>query len=162
MTSAQKVAYAQQALQSGNTAAMKKAYDAIKGSTDPQTNLLAGELAFSASGASNALTQALGDVASGASLSSVQSTLNSVDINLAVDGAKNIQAASAGKASVSDTQYAVASAAYVVAAAQQAGGFDKLSSLTSSDPGYSDLQQAQSLAKNITSPELASALQSIQ
>lgn len=161
MTPAQQVAYAEQALQSGDPATMKAAYDTIKNSTNPQTNLLAGELAFGASGASDALTKALADVASGASISSLQTELNTVDINLATQGAQSIMKASAGGATVSDSQYAIASASYAVAAAQQAGGFDKLSTLTSGDPGYADLQQAKNLVSSITSPDLTSTLQSI-
>lgn len=161
MTPAQQVAYAEEALQSGDPATMKTAYDVIKNSTSPQTNLLAGELAFGASGASDALTKALADVASGASVSSLQTTLNTVDINLAVQGAQNILKASAGGATVNDSQYAIASASYAVAAAQQAGGFDQLATLTSGDPGYADLQTAQSLVSNIQSPDLTSTLQSI-
>lgn len=162
MTPAQQVTYAEQALQSGDSATMKTAYEAIKNSTDPQTNLLAGELAFGASGASEALTKALAEVASGASVSSLQSTLDTVDINLATQGAQNIVKASAGGATVSDSQYAIASASYAVAAAQQAGGFDKLANVTAStDPGYADLQQAKSLLSNITSSDLTSTLQSI-
>ena len=161
MTPEQKVAYAQQALASGDPAAMKSAYDAIKNSTDPATNLLAGELAFGASGATTALTQVLAEVASGGSLSNVQTVLNSVDTSLVTSGAQNIVNADNGGVAVTDSQYAIASAALAASAAKQAGGFSNLSTLTSGDPGYADLQQAKDLAAKITSPDLTSVLQSI-
>ncbi|HUX21499.1 MAG TPA: hypothetical protein VMW69_09675 [Spirochaetia bacterium] len=161
MSPSQQVAYAQNALASGDPTAMKAAYDAIKSSTDPSTNLLAGELAFGASGATSALTQALADVASGGSLTDVQALLNSVDTSLVAEGAQNIINADNGGVAVSDSQYAIASASLAASAAKQAGGFSNLASLTSSDPGYADLQQAKDLASKITSSDLTSVLQSI-
>jgi hypothetical protein len=161
MSPSQQVAYAQNALASGDPAAMKQAYEAIKNSTDPSTNLLAGELAFGASGATDALTQALADVASGGSLTDVQALLKTVDTNLVAAGAQNIINAENGGVAVSDSQYAIASASLAASAASQAGGFSNLASLTSSDPGYSDLQKAKDLASKISSPDLTSVLQSI-
>ncbi len=161
MTAAQQITYAQQALATGDPSTMKAAYDAIKSSTDPEVNLLAGQLAFGASGATDALTQALADVASGGSLPSINTVLQNVDITLATAGAVNIQNASSGGATVTDSQYAIASAAYIVVAAQQAGGFSQLASLTSAtQPAYNNLQSAKSLVNNIQSPDLTSTIQS--
>lgn len=165
MSAAQKVTYAQDALASGDPATMKEAYNAISADAtnnpkDGSLNLLAGQLAFGASGATSALTQALADVASGASLSTLQTVANSVDINLVTDGAKNIVNADNAGQPVTDSQYAIASAALVVAAAQQAGGYQQLTTSNYSGPGSTDLQQAKDLASKITSsPELTSALQ---
>ena len=87
--------------------------------------------------------------------------LNNVDTTLAVSGAQNIVNAAAGGAPVSDSQYAIAAAAYIVSAAQAAGGFDKLSGLTSG-PGSSDLAEAKTLVSNIqaTNSSLATTIQS--
>jgi hypothetical protein len=156
----QKVEYAQEALASGDTAAMKKAYDAIKGSKDPSTNVLAGELAFGASGASGALTKALAVIAGGGDESSLDSILDSVDLSLATAGAQNIVSADAGGADVTDSQYAIAASAYALSAANAAGGFENFP-LSSGDPGYADYEQAQQLADKVSSSDLSSALQSI-
>lgn len=74
---------------------------------------------------------------------------------------QNIINADSGGASVTDSQYAIASAALAASAAKQAGGFTNLSTLTASDPGYATLQQAKDLASKISSPDLTSVLQSI-
>ncbi len=158
MSPAQQVAYAEQALASGNVDAMTSAYNAIKDSTDPSTQLLAGELAFNISGATNVVTQALGVVASGGSLSSVQSELQSINTSLVSAGAQDIVAADNAGVPVSDTQYAVAAASLAASAAAQAGGYSNLSSLTSGQPGYADYQLAKTLSAKITSPSLSSAI----
>ncbi|HUZ16940.1 MAG TPA: hypothetical protein VMV68_01045 [Spirochaetia bacterium] len=161
MSPSQQAAYAQQALASGDTTAMRNAYNAISSSTDPSTSLLAAELAFGASGATDVLTQALGVIASGGDVATLQSALNRVNLSLVTAGAQHIETADAANVPITDTQYAIAAAAIAASAAQLAGGYQNLSTLTSSDPGWSELQQAQGLANKISSPELSSALQGV-
>lgn len=161
MSPAQQVAYAETALSSGNIDAMTSAYNAIKSSTDPSTQLLAGELAFTISGATNVMTQALGVVASGGSLSSIQTELQSINTSLVSDGAQDVVAADNAGVPVSDTQYALAAASLAASAAKQAGGYSNLSSLTSGQPGYTDYQLAKTLSAKITSPDLSSAIQDL-
>ncbi len=62
---AQRIAYAQSVLGSGDQKAMSDAYDAIKDNTDPDVQLLASKLAIGASGINEAVEQALNDLESG-------------------------------------------------------------------------------------------------
>ena len=61
----QQVAYAESALASGDSEAIAAAYLAIAGSDDPDTNLLASELAFAGSGVSDAIGDAAALLESG-------------------------------------------------------------------------------------------------
>lgn len=170
MSTAEVQQYATQALASGDPAAMTNAYDAIKGSTDPGTQLLAAQLAFGGSGATQVFNQVLGAIASNpnptaADLTSLttqlQSALNSVNVPLAADGATALTNAAAGGATVTDSQYAMGAAALVASAAKQAGGLQNLQSLAPGSPGYQTLQDAQQLASNIQSSAVSQLLKGV-
>jgi len=172
MSPQQKVEYAQEALASGDTSAMKQAFDAIKDSTDPQTNLLASQLAFGASGATQVFNQVLGALASGSSSSqdvadlssTVQTAINNVDVNLAAEGAQQLADAAAGGAAVTDEQYAVAAASLVASAVKQSG--DSLTDFLNNPPASGTaagdtLAEAQSLASNIQSSDVTQLLSTL-
>jgi hypothetical protein len=120
----QQLAFARNALQSGDTEAMREAYEALRNSDDPATQALAGELALGASGLVDALTGAALEGLSGTSdPAAVQAELDSllagVDTELLEASGTLTSDALAGGATVSGEQQILAGAGLVLAAAEE-------------------------------------------
>lgn len=171
MTPAQQVSYGEQALASGDSTAMKTAFDALQqtlantANPSPQTQVLAAQLAFGGSGATAVVNQLLGAVASGGASpdlatlqTTVQTALAGVDTSTAAAGAQLLLAATSNPSlpagSITDAQLATGAAALIVSAAAQPGvGFQNLASVTaaSNPTAYQALQDAATLAGHIQS-----------
>ena len=123
----QQVAWAEDALASGDTAAMAEAYALIAAmlESDPdnaELNLLAVDLAIGGSGLADLLTSI--DPEGG--IDSLDASLSGLNYEMlgAIDD--HIAAASGQGAAVSQSQYVNASAAIVATEANSAGGFDNI------------------------------------
>ncbi len=75
LSRSQKINFAQEALASGDRESMKKAYDALKDTSDPSLQPLAAELAVGAAGVKDALATVLGKVAAGSSEEEIKTAL---------------------------------------------------------------------------------------
>ena len=141
----QQVNYAEEALASGDTEAMKAAYPLIAQQAaadpdDPELQLLAADLAIGASGVNDLIADFDPDTATAADLNEA---LADVDTELlgAVDG--YVQAAEDAGGTVSQSQYANAAASIVINEADAAGGFENIDWDT--DP---EIQRAKQYADN--------------
>lgn len=122
----QKVTYAQDALASGDEASMKKAYDALSGTTDNSLKPLVAELALGAAGVTGAMTSAMSDFISGNTPSDFESAIggvlaqfSSVDLGLISSASALIsQSEAAGTVPTAD-QYFVIGVGLLVSAAKQ-------------------------------------------
>mgnify|MGYP006287897203 CR=1 FL=1 len=116
---AQRIAYAQSVLGSGDQKAMADAYDAIKDNTDPDVQLLASKLAVGASGINEAVAQALDDMQSG-STSSVGTYIDSMVDPQMLTNAVNSMASATNDAStasaVTPEEYLTTAAACLILA----------------------------------------------
>jgi hypothetical protein len=98
----------------------------VAGDTSAETNLLAADLAFSASGLSDVIFQILQnpDIISSATAADFTSLFEALDANLIAVGAWHIRVAHADvDAVISETQYVVAGAALLMSAVEKAGRF---------------------------------------
>ncbi len=109
---AQKIAYAEEALASGDPAAVEAAYDALKDSTDPDTQALVSQLAVSASGLDDAIAEAV------ATMTFDTSTIADIDEAWLSDAVAAMDAADSGNASVTPEEYLTVAAALVILDAQ--------------------------------------------
>jgi len=146
LSAAQRVTYAEDALASGDAATMAAAYDLVSDSDDPETQLLAVELALGASGMASAVTSTVaGLMEDGADQQAV--------IEAALDGftddelAMLVEAAAlldSADDSVTPTaeQYAFTAIGLIAAAAADAGGIDNLDSVAADSDAQAYLDQA--------------------
>ncbi len=145
---AEQVDRARDALSSGDVTQMAAAYAVIEGlletSDDPELYLLAADLAFGASGMTDVFISVLQnpDTITESTPEDVQAVLDTLDVELISKGASYVQTAAAADAEVTDTQYIIAGAALLTSAAEKAGGFENLASLTSGD-GYQERLDAE-------------------
>jgi len=114
----QRIAYAQQALGSGDTKELKKAYDAIKNINDPDTQYLASQVAIEASGINDAITKALEDPEN----VDTQKVLNDIDGEWLDNAEKSMAKADEDGADISKEDYVAMSAAMAIRYGQESGG----------------------------------------
>ncbi len=112
---AQKIAYAKEALASGDTAAVTAAYNALKGSTDPDTQALASQLAVSASGINDAIADVL------ATQTFDAGTVAAISGSWLTNAVTAMDAADAGNADITSEEYLTVAAAIIVLDAQANG-----------------------------------------
>ncbi|MBT3273786.1 MAG: hypothetical protein HN368_11555 [Spirochaetales bacterium] len=142
---------ARDSLSSGNTSEMAEAYVAVialladNDDPDPDLVLLAADLAFGASGITDVFTSILQDPDSltGAATEELTGLLELLDLDLIAEGAVHVQNAATADADIADTQYIIAAAALLAGAAEKAGSFEDLATLTAVDDGYDELQDAE-------------------
>ncbi len=115
----QQVAYAENALASGDSAAIAAAYLAIAGSDDPDTNLLASELAFAASGVSDAIGGASVLLESGEG--DFMELLTGLDSDLLQGSAEEFESAIVGGVEPTEDQYMNAAVSVVLGDLQTEG-----------------------------------------
>lgn len=146
----QKLRYAADALASGDREAMAEAYQLLSGSTDPETQLLAVDLAVGAAGVESVLTSALAAVleagddpdAASAALSDALESFSEADLALLTEAGDLLETAGeAGGASAG--QYGLVAVGLLAAAAQEAGGVDNLDTLPDGSAGDGYLDQAE-------------------
>ena len=142
---AQQIAYAESILSSGDTAAMADAYAVIDDlvTADPgnvDLQLLAADLAIGGSG----ITDAIANLDLENLDTSVETILASIDLTLVAASADHIVAAEAiDPSAISADQYLNTGLILLAKAADEAGGFSNLGDpLTTGDPGFSTLAQA--------------------
>ncbi len=146
---------AREVLVNGSASDMKTAYNAVNdaitaGDDSPDTALLAADLAFGASGVNDVFTEILSDPESlsGATEDEITEMLGDLDFVMISAGATHVQNAVTAiedgtSGEVTETQYIIAGASLLVSAANDAGGFENLDSLSSSqEPGYDDYEDA--------------------
>jgi len=135
LSDAQKIAYAESVLGSGDTDAMADAYDAIKDSSDPDTQLLASQLAIGASGLNEAIQDALADfdsLESGtASINDYLNTIDDVMLQNAIDAMDAAEADSDTKDDITQEEYLVTAAAILIVNSSD------IENETFADPGFS-------------------------
>jgi hypothetical protein len=110
MTPAQRLTYAQDALASGDTAAMKSAYDAIKNDTSAGAQYTAAQLGIELSGVPTLLVKVASDPSTvTAQLNTINTfiTDNNLDPNFMVAAAAQLSAAKAAGAVLSDMDCAM-------------------------------------------------------
>lgn len=139
----QQIAYAESILSSGDTAAMAEAYDVINdlvtaNPDDVELQLLAADLAIGGSGIADAIANLdLNDLEA-----SVETVLASLDLTLVAASADHIIAAEAlDPTAISEEQYLNTGLILLAKAADEAGSFSLLSTI-SADPGWTTLVQA--------------------
>ena len=149
---AQKIAYAEGVLSSGNTAAIADAYALINDLTianpdDVNLQLLAADLAIGGSG--------VGDVIANVDLTtldsgSIETLLSGIDLDLVSASADHVVAAEAlDPAAISSEQFLNTGLILLAKAADEAvGGFSALSTITSSDAGWATLVQSNEFITN--------------
>jgi hypothetical protein len=121
----QQVAFGRDALASGDEATMAEAYEALKETDDPETQVLAAELALGAAGLETALTEALGELSGGgdtdAILAEALGSFTAEDLVLMNEAAALLNAA---EESVTPTpeQYAFAAIGLMAVAIDANGG----------------------------------------
>lgn len=115
---AQKIAYAEEALASGDPAAVEAAYDALKDSTDPDTQALVSQLAVSASGLDDAIAEAV------ATMTFDPAVINTIDGTWLDDAETAMLAADTGGADITPEEYLTVAAAIIVIDAQDNHGND--------------------------------------
>ena len=143
----QQVKYAEEALASGDTAAMQAAYPLIAAQADadpddPELQLLAADLAIGASGVNDLIADFDPDTATAADLNEA---LAGVDTTTLGEVEGYVQAAEAAGGTPSDAQYANAAASIVVQEADAAGGFENIDWDPVTNP---DIQDALTYADN--------------
>ncbi|MBU8914243.1 MAG: hypothetical protein KOO61_09485 [Spirochaetales bacterium] len=127
---AQKLTFAEDALASGDEAAMAAAFELLADSADPETQLLAVELALGAAGVASVLTTAI------AGLSAEDADLDAVigdaldgftdaDLALLVSAAELLDQADDSVTPTAE-QYAFAAIGLIAAAADDAGGVENI------------------------------------
>lgn len=140
----QKVAYAEGVLSSGDTDAIAEAYEIINdlvsaNPDDVELQLLAADLALGGSGIADAIENIdIDTLGSG----SIEDILTGIDLDLVSASADHVVAAEAlDPTAVSEEQYLNTGLILLAQAADEAGGFSALSTITSSDAGWSTLVQ---------------------
>lgn len=125
----QKINFAKEALASGNRDSMKKAYDALKGTSDPSLQPLAAELAVGAAGVKDALATVLGKVAAGSSEEAIKAALQEAfesfsegDLSLIMEAATLLASAESGGGTITADQYFITGVGLLVVALKDAGG----------------------------------------
>ncbi len=109
----QKIAYAEEALASGDPAAVEAAYDALKDSADPDTQALVSQLAVSASGLDDAIAEAV------STMTFDTTTIGDIDGTWLSNAVTAMDTADSGNASVTSEEYLTVAAALIVLAAQE-------------------------------------------
>ena len=134
----QKIAYAEEALASGDSAAVEAAYNALKDSTDPDTQALVSQLAVSASGLDDAIAEAL------STMTLDDTIIAGIDGTWLTNAVTAMDTADSGSAEVTPEEYLTVAAALVVLDAQT-NGIDTTTgniSDTSADKNGTDLEKA--------------------
>ena len=147
----QQVVFARDALASGNRDQMKAAYELLKGSGDPQTRLLAADLALGASGLESGLAAALPDLlAAGDDQEALDEALeeflggfSASELTLMSEAA-TLLASAADDASPTPEQYLLAAVGLMAVAADEHGGVTGLDAIGEGDPGHAEVEQAKS------------------
>lgn len=148
---AQKIAYAESVLSSGNTEEIVAAYNLISEIADANPNdvdlqLLAADLALGGSGIMDAFESV--DVATLDS-STVESILSTIDLTLVEASADYVVAAEAiDPNAITPEQYLNTGLILLAKAADEAGDFSSLNTITSSDTGWDTLVQADTYITN--------------
>ncbi|MGC9311519.1 MAG: hypothetical protein ACP5IA_02410 [Sediminispirochaetaceae bacterium] len=118
LSDAQKIAYAEGVLGSGDADAMADAYNAIKDSSDPDVQYLASQLAVGASGLNEAVQDALADfdaIESGSSsINDYLNTINDTMLQNAVDSMALADGDSDTKQEITQEDYLVTAAAILI------------------------------------------------
>lgn len=130
---AQKIAYAENILGSGDPDAMADAYEAIKDSSDPDVQYLASQLAIGASGLNEAATEILESLDT-IDETTLQSILDEVDDDMLLGAIAAMDAAEADsstKENITAEDYLVTAAAILLAA-----DVDVTDPAIYTDPGY--------------------------
>ena len=146
LSTAGKIAYAEDALAAGDQAAMKKAYDALKDTSDPDLMPFVAELALGAAGVTEALADMLGKVAAGTSEAEIKTALEDAlaafsagDLDLIAEAAALIDAAVIGGADITAAQYFTAGVGMLVVALDKAvelgGDVYSIDTTTPDSPG---------------------------
>lgn len=148
LSDAQKITYAQSALQSGDASTMQDAFNALtSGKTTSQLTTqeksLAVQLGIGATGVSSTLTSAFASFSSGGDpTSSLNTAASKIDVSVALQTASII--ATLPSDQVTSDDLVLAAAGLILAAGNSAGGVDQLQ--TTSDPtALSRLNQATAL-----------------
>ncbi len=142
----QKITYAEDVLSSGDTKTIAEAYDLINdlvtaNPDDVQLQLLAADLALGGSGIADTIENIdLDTLDSG----SIEDILSGIDLDLVSASADHVIAAEAlDPSAISDVQYLNTGLILLAKAADEAvGGFPSLSTITSTDAGWTTLVQA--------------------
>ncbi|MFW5782912.1 MAG: hypothetical protein ACOCY8_00185 [Spirochaetota bacterium] len=145
LSAGQRVTYGHDALASGDTDKMADAFDALKDSDDPETQLLAAELAVASTGLEGKPTEVAAELANGGDPETVvQEALDGFsedDYERLVAAAELIDDAD-DTVQPSSEQYAVAAVGLIAVAVEENGGAEGLESLSPGDPGYEVVEQA--------------------
>ncbi|MFW5685195.1 MAG: hypothetical protein ACOC0O_00935, partial [Spirochaetota bacterium] len=145
LSAGQRVTYGHDALASGDADKMADAFDALKDSDDPETQLLAAELAVASTGLEGKLTEVAAELANGGDPETVvQEALDGFsedDYERLVAAAELIDDADDTAQPFSE-QYAVAAVGLIAVAVEENGGAEGLESLSHGDPGYEEVEQA--------------------
>lgn len=146
LSTAGKIAYAEDALAAGDRDALKKAYDALKDTSDPDLMPFVAELALGAAGVTEALADMLGKVAAGTSEAEIKTALEDAlaafsagDLDLIAEAAALIDAAVIGGADITAAQYFTAGVGMLVVALDKAvelgGDVYSIDTTTPDSPG---------------------------
>ena len=146
LSTAGKIAYAEDALAAGDRDALKKAYDALKDTSDPDLMPFVAELALGAAGVTEALADMLGKVAAGTSEAEIKTALEDAlaafsagDLDLIAEAAALIDAAVIGGADITAAQYFTAGVGMLVVALDKAvelgGDVHSIDTTTPDSPG---------------------------
>lgn len=144
----QKRQFALDALASGDEDAMAAAYEALKDSTDPQTQLLAADLAVGATGLEGAVTETVAALSDGAD---VTDTLDDALAGFTEEDLSRFQEAAELINAADDTvqptaeQYAFAAIGMLAVAANEAGD---VGSVDPSDPSQPAAAEAEALLQS--------------
>lgn len=129
LNQAQKINFAQEALASGDKDSMKKAYDALKDTSDPSLQPLAAELAVGAAGVKDALSTVFGKVAAGSSEEEIKAALQEAfesfsdkDLTLIEEASALLASAESGGGTITADQYFITGVGLLVVALNDAGG----------------------------------------
>ena len=117
----QRIAFAESALASGDVEVMAAAYEAIAGSDNPETNLLAADLAIGASG----LTDAITSLVSQSEEADFEDLFDSIDTDMLDNAVTEFSNAEDGETDISGDQYINAAAALVLSIGGDEG-FDNI------------------------------------
>ncbi len=129
LSRSQKINFAQEALASGDKDSMKKAYEALKDTSDPSLQPLAAELAVGAAGVKDALATVLGKVAAGSTEEEIKSALqeafesfSDADLTLITEAATLLASAESGGGTITADQYFITGVGLLVVALKDANG----------------------------------------
>ena len=150
----QQVEFGKDALASGDAEQMAAAYELLKESDDPRTQLLAAELALGAAGLESAVIAAAGDLSGGADaatvLEEVLSGFTESDLALMSAAAALIDEAE-DSVTPSPEQYTFAAIGLIAIAIDANGGSTVgLDALGPADPGYDEAEQAKAFLQAAT------------